>query len=118
MTHRLEILIGLLLIAPAGACERSPRVPAAPGATRGGSSIAHWDPVARRFIEPPPGVVGSLVGAAPAAPLPPLLEEDAPRGGKMVRLGARFQNHLSASIDRAEQVTSACSTESRVPEGR
>lgn len=75
------------------------------------ASLAQWDPVKRRFTEPTPDVVAKMNAAASgrAAPQPAMREEDAPRGGKMIRLGERCHHHATVAIQGAT-VASACSS--------
>lgn len=79
------------------------------------AAIAHWDPVARRFVEPAPGAPSSLAsqGRSAVAPAAAPREEDGPRGGKVVRLGDRFRHHAMLTLGATGAMTSACSTEPR-----
>ena len=93
----------------AGACAPKPP-PQAPPAPAGAASVAHWDPVTGRFVEPPADVARTLATQrrAAAAAMPAAREEASPRGGMMVRLGTRFQHNMSAEVTADGVATSGC----------
>jgi hypothetical protein len=85
----------------------APAVSAAPAALR-----AYRDPSTGAFVEPAPGLASPQMPAtAPAA----LVEEAAPRGGRMIRLHGAFRSHVGARVGAEGAGTVSCGTGAETP---
>jgi hypothetical protein len=102
----LAWLVSASLLVGAGACARGAvDAPASGGVARPTEMFrVYRDPNTGQFREPPPGAAPTPgPGVAPSS----LSEENAPGGGRMIRLHGAFRSHFVAA-DGADGLKASC----------